>query len=106
MSSLCEGSVDGGDLGRHSFSGASSTRPRRNSFQLHYGNSCDRKLNQKQFIQLWKSLYDIFQNQPDESELYCAIGVIGTSLLRIGDACKNITSFADPLQSSVHGPKE
>ena len=72
---MSEENLEGGDLGRHSFSGASSgTRMRQNSFHLHGGNLNDRKLNQKQFIQFWKSLYDIFQNQPDESELYCAIG--------------------------------
>lgn len=43
---------------------------------------------QVQFIQLWKSLYDMFHDHAEEQELYHAIATVGTLLLEIGDVGK------------------
>ncbi|XP_014674997.1 PREDICTED: TBC1 domain family member 9-like [Priapulus caudatus] len=46
------------------------------------------KMSQEQFIQLWKSLYDLFVDDPCEQELYQAIATLGTLLLQIGEVGK------------------
>lgn len=35
------------------------------------------KMNQKHFIMLWKTLYDMFQTQPDDQETYRSIATVG-----------------------------
>ncbi|GAB1598460.1 TBC1 domain family member 9B-like isoform X1 [Argonauta hians] len=46
------------------------------------------RLNQEQFIQLWKTLYDMFANHPEEQKLYHSIANVGTLLLEIGEVGK------------------
>ncbi|XP_036360730.1 TBC1 domain family member 9 isoform X4 [Octopus sinensis] len=46
------------------------------------------RLNQEQFIQLWKTLYDMFANHPEEQQLYHSIANVGTLLLEIGEVGK------------------
>ncbi|XP_075253788.1 TBC1 domain family member 9B-like [Convolutriloba macropyga] len=79
-----------GDLGVSSF--RAMAREGRDVRVRGYDSTEQKRLNQKQFIQFWKSLYDVFQGQPNEQELYCAIGTIGTNLLRMGDATKNVVT--------------
>ena len=61
-----------GDLGVSSF--RAMAREGRDVRVRGYDSTEQKRLNQKQFIQFWKSLYDVFQGQPNEQELYCAIG--------------------------------
>lgn len=35
------------------------------------------KMDQKHFIMLWKTLYDMFQTQPDDQETYHSIATVG-----------------------------
>ncbi|KAL3842336.1 hypothetical protein ACJMK2_020364 [Sinanodonta woodiana] len=63
-------------------------------------------LNQTQFIQMWKTLYDMFQNHPEEQQLYHAIATVGTLLLEIGEVGKKFhlqkqkSTLEDPDKSS------
>ncbi|XP_076116678.1 TBC1 domain family member 9-like [Mytilus galloprovincialis] len=43
------------------------------------------RLTQVQFIQLWKTLYDMFHDHPHEQQLYHSIATVGTLLLEIGE---------------------
>jgi len=45
-------------------------------------------LFQPQFIQMWKTLYDMFQGDPQQQELYHSIATVGTLLLEIGEVGK------------------
>ncbi|XP_041366492.1 TBC1 domain family member 9-like [Gigantopelta aegis] len=46
------------------------------------------RLDQFQFIQLWKTLYNMFSNHEQEQQLYHSIATIGTLLLQIGEVGK------------------
>ncbi|KAJ8299441.1 hypothetical protein KUTeg_023501 [Tegillarca granosa] len=46
------------------------------------------RLTQVQFIQLWKTLYDLFSDNSKEQELYHSIAAVGTLLLEIGEVGK------------------
>ncbi|CAC5359252.1 TBC1D8_9 [Mytilus coruscus] len=46
------------------------------------------RLTQVQFIQLWKTLYDMFHDHPHEQQLYHSIATVGTLLLEIGEVGK------------------
>ncbi|XP_070566267.1 TBC1 domain family member 9-like isoform X3 [Ptychodera flava] len=46
------------------------------------------RMNQEQFVQLWKTLYDMFGDNENEQELYRAIAAVGTLLLEIGEVGK------------------
>ncbi len=74
---------------------------------------------QVQFIQLCKTLYDLFTESPEEQELYHSIATVATLLLKIGDVGKrfylrqaglpSLGSFDDssPLQlSPQHGASQ
>ena len=54
-------------------------------------------LFQVQFIQLWKTLYDLFGDHVDEQQLYHSIATVGTLLLEIGEVGKR---FYLPQQES------
>ncbi|KAL8560078.1 hypothetical protein ACOMHN_041547 [Nucella lapillus] len=47
------------------------------------------RMNQMQFIQLLKSLYDMFSDHSDEQCLYHALATVGTLLLQLGDVGKH-----------------
>ncbi|XP_078267784.1 TBC1 domain family member 9B-like isoform X1 [Rhinoraja longicauda] len=53
------------------------------------------KMNQEQFIELCKTMYNLFSEAADESELYQAIATVATLLLQIGEVGKQ---FARPAQ--------
>ncbi|XP_066998326.2 TBC1 domain family member 9 isoform X2 [Anabrus simplex] len=46
------------------------------------------RMTQPHFIMLWKTLYDIFQAQPEDQETFHSIATIGTLLLQLGDVGK------------------
>ncbi|KAM3866703.1 TBC1 domain family member 9B [Diretmus argenteus] len=52
------------------------------------------RMNQEQFIELCKTLYNMFSEEPLEQELYHAIATVASLLLRIGEVGKKFTSNA------------
>lgn len=59
------------------------------------------RLTQSQFIEMWKTLYDMFGGEPKEQELYHAIATVGTLLLEIGEVGKKFyLQKEEPLSSS------
>ncbi|CAG2161932.1 unnamed protein product [Oppiella nova] len=73
-------------------------------------NSGDRRpslppMNQQQFIQLWKTLYDIFSGESNEQQIYHCIASVGTYLLKLGELSSQSensqTNSDDITESSV-----
>uniref|UniRef100_UPI00398EBC47 TBC1 domain family member 9B isoform X2 n=1 Tax=Pristiophorus japonicus TaxID=55135 RepID=UPI00398EBC47 len=52
------------------------------------------KMNQEQFIEMCKTLYNLFSEDPAEAELYQAIATVATLLLQIGEVGKQFSSPA------------
>uniref|UniRef100_A0AAY4CBM4 TBC1 domain family member 9B n=1 Tax=Denticeps clupeoides TaxID=299321 RepID=A0AAY4CBM4_9TELE len=52
------------------------------------------RMNQEQFIELCKTLYNMFSEDPLEQELYHAIATVASLLLRIGEVGKDDTSVS------------
>ncbi|XP_029439110.1 TBC1 domain family member 9B isoform X2 [Rhinatrema bivittatum] len=52
------------------------------------------KMNQEQFIELCKTLYNMFSEDPVEQELYHAIATVASLLLRIGEVGKKFSSLS------------
>ncbi|KAM4621446.1 TBC1 domain family member 9B isoform 2-T2 [Polymixia lowei] len=50
------------------------------------------KMNQEQFIELCKTLYNMFSEEPQEQELYHAIATVASLLLRIGEVGKKFNN--------------
>uniref|UniRef100_A0A4W3HE78 TBC1 domain family member 8B n=1 Tax=Callorhinchus milii TaxID=7868 RepID=A0A4W3HE78_CALMI len=48
-------------------------------------------VDDKQFIELCKTLYNLFSEDPEEGGLYQAIGTVASLLLRIGEAGKQVS---------------
>ncbi|XP_071477877.1 TBC1 domain family member 9-like [Diadema antillarum] len=46
------------------------------------------RMNQEQFIQLLKSMYDMFVDHPEEQELYRSLATVGTLLFELGEVGK------------------
>lgn len=60
------------------------------------------RLTQVQFIQLWKTLYDMFSDQSQEQDLYHSIATVGTLLLELGEVGKKFyLKKSSPSESSV-----
>ncbi|XP_052243499.1 TBC1 domain family member 9-like isoform X1 [Dreissena polymorpha] len=59
------------------------------------------RLSQTQFIQMWKTLYDMFRGDPKEQELYHGIATVGTLLLEIGEVGKKFYLQKEELASSL-----
>jgi len=51
-------------------------------------------LNQGEFIQLCKTLYDLFADEPNEQQLFHSIATVATLLLQIGEVGKQFTSLS------------
>jgi hypothetical protein len=51
------------------------------------------KMSQRQFIHLWKTLYDIFSGQPNEQQIYHSIASVGTVLLKLGELSSSQTEM-------------
>lgn len=47
---------------------------------------CHVVFTQREFIQFCKTLYSMFQGDPDEAELFQAIGMVASLVLQIGEA--------------------
>ncbi|XP_056372973.1 TBC1 domain family member 9B isoform X2 [Hyla sarda] len=56
------------------------------------------KMNQEQFIELCKTFYNMFSEDPVEQELYHAIATVASLLLRIGEVGKRFSN--PPLRNS------
>ncbi|XP_054648391.1 TBC1 domain family member 9B isoform X2 [Dunckerocampus dactyliophorus] len=50
------------------------------------------RMNQEQFIELCKSLYNMFSEEPQEQQLYHAIATVASLLLRIGEVGKKFNN--------------
>ncbi|KAM3924220.1 TBC1 domain family member 9B isoform 2-T2 [Leptodactylus fuscus] len=59
------------------------------------------KMNQEQFIELCKTFYNMFSEDPVEQELYHAIATVASLLLRIGEVGKKFCN--PPLRNSEGG---
>ncbi|XP_053384071.1 TBC1 domain family member 9-like isoform X2 [Mercenaria mercenaria] len=64
------------------------------------------RLTQTQFIQMWKTLYDMFGGEPKEQDLYHAIATVGTLLLEIGEVGKKFYLHREELLSSSYASSE
>ncbi|XP_052799590.1 TBC1 domain family member 9-like isoform X2 [Mya arenaria] len=58
------------------------------------------RLNQTQFIQMWKTFYDMFGGDSKEQDLYHAIATVGTLLLEIGEVGKKFYLHKEDPSSS------
>lgn len=52
------------------------------------------KMNQEQFIELCKTLYNMFSEDPMEQDLYHAIATVASLLLRIGEVGKKFSALS------------
>lgn len=60
-------------------------------------------MNQAQFIELWKSFFNLFRDDPSQEQaLYQAVAKCGTLLLQIGDVAK-LSSEENSVKSSTDG---
>ncbi|MEQ2159440.1 hypothetical protein GOODEAATRI_022870, partial [Goodea atripinnis] len=72
------------------------------------------RMNQEQFIELCKTLYNMFSEEPSEQELYHAIATVASLLLRIGEVGKRFgngtkkseTQAQPPAHQGEEGPGE
>jgi len=51
-------------------------------------------MNQGEFIQLCKTLYDLFADEPNEQQLFHSIATVATLLLQIGEVGKQFTKLS------------
>ena len=66
-------------------------------------------MKQPQFIQLWKTLYDIFSGQPNEQQIYNYIASVGTVLLKLGEAScahSQLSLNSDEMHDANHNSSE
>lgn len=62
------------------------------------------KMNQEQFIELCKTLYNMFSEDPMEQDLYHAIATVASLLLRIGEVGKKFSArTAKKPRNGAHG---
>ncbi|XP_040820397.1 TBC1 domain family member 9B isoform X5 [Ochotona curzoniae] len=65
------------------------------------------KMNQEQFIELCKTLYNMFSEDPLEQDLYHAIATVASLLLRIGEVGKKFSSHSGrkPTDAAAGDPQ-
>ncbi|XP_034038116.1 TBC1 domain family member 9B isoform X2 [Thalassophryne amazonica] len=59
------------------------------------------RMNQEQFIELCKTLYNMFSEEPQEQELYHAIATVASLLLRIGEVGKRFSNNGSKKSDST-----
>ncbi|PKU40312.1 tbc1 domain family member hypothetical protein [Limosa lapponica baueri] len=59
------------------------------------------RMNQSQFIQFSKTLYNLFHGDPEEELLYRAIAVVTSLLLKMEEAGRRLQSPTSPVKSPV-----
>jgi len=57
-------------------------------------------MNQGEFIQLCKTLYDLFVDNPNEQQLFHSIATVASLLLRIGEVGKQFSNLSVPVSVS------
>ncbi|XP_047210370.1 TBC1 domain family member 9B isoform X2 [Girardinichthys multiradiatus] len=62
------------------------------------------RMNQEQFIELCKTLYNMFSEEPSEQELYHAIATVASLLLRIGEVGKRFGNGAKKSETQAQPP--
>lgn len=62
------------------------------------------RMNQEQFIELCKTLYNMFSEEPREQELYHAIATVASLLLRIGEVGKKFGNGAKKSEAEAPPP--
>ncbi|GFO20932.1 TBC1 domain family member 9 [Plakobranchus ocellatus] len=62
--------------------------------------ACLPRMDQAQFIQMWRSLYDLFTDSVEEQGLYHSIATVGTLLLQIGEVGKRFRHNTDTSSAS------
>uniref|UniRef100_A0A7N8X0Q5 TBC1 domain family member 9B n=1 Tax=Mastacembelus armatus TaxID=205130 RepID=A0A7N8X0Q5_9TELE len=63
------------------------------------------KMNQEQFIELCKTLYNMFSEEPLEQELYHSIATVASLLLRIGEVGKKFNNGSKkPETTAIQAP--
>ncbi|XP_013413337.1 TBC1 domain family member 9 isoform X1 [Lingula anatina] len=74
----------------------------RESSRARYGDIP--RLTQGQFIKLWKTLYDLMMEHPEEQQLYHSLAMAGTLLLQIGEVGKQFyLPKSTSMDSSAYG---
>ncbi|XP_069543646.1 TBC1 domain family member 9B isoform X2 [Brachyistius frenatus] len=59
------------------------------------------RMNQEQFIEVCKTLYNMFSEEPLEQELYHAIATVASLLLRIGEVGKKFNNGAKKAETTA-----
>uniref|UniRef100_A0A672GH57 TBC1 domain family, member 9 (with GRAM domain) n=1 Tax=Salarias fasciatus TaxID=181472 RepID=A0A672GH57_SALFA len=62
------------------------------------------RMNQEQFIELCKTLYNLFGEEPLEQELYHSIATVASLLLRIGEVGKKFTNGGKKTETAAPAP--
>uniref|UniRef100_A0A8D3C6X2 TBC1 domain family member 9B n=1 Tax=Scophthalmus maximus TaxID=52904 RepID=A0A8D3C6X2_SCOMX len=59
------------------------------------------RMNQEQFIELCKTLYNMFSEEPQEQQLYHAIATVASLLLRIGEVGKKFNNGSKKMETAA-----
>uniref|UniRef100_A0AAQ5YFS6 TBC1 domain family member 9B n=1 Tax=Amphiprion ocellaris TaxID=80972 RepID=A0AAQ5YFS6_AMPOC len=62
------------------------------------------RMNQEQFIELCKTLYNMFSEEPMEQQLYHSIATVASLLLRIGEVGKKFNNGAKKAETAAQAP--